>query len=215
VFRRTPDGTFAILHSFAGGAEGSAPTALVQAMDGDLYGRTSLGGATDNGTVFRLSPDGTLTTLHDLAYPNSYYRPRSIIQATDGNFYLSNGYDVVRMTPDGTFTVMHTFNGDDGSLPEGLLQARNGAVYGTNGFTVSGGGGTVFRMTLDGAVTVLHAFAPYPFEEGHFPDAAPVLANDGNLYGTTRYGGGVYRITLDDRLQTRRGGPVAAQLRRR
>jgi uncharacterized repeat protein (TIGR03803 family) len=56
-------------------------------------------------------------------------------------------------------------------------------------------------MNLDGKVTVLHAFAGGT-ADGAAPDFAGVLqANDGNLYGVTRFGGSfgggvLYRLTL-------------------
>ena len=37
--------------------------ALVQGLDGNLYGTTRLGGTFSEGTVFKISPTGTLTTL--------------------------------------------------------------------------------------------------------------------------------------------------------
>jgi len=43
----------------------------VQGSDGNFYGTTSLGGASDTlagyGTVFTITPAGTLTTLHSFS----------------------------------------------------------------------------------------------------------------------------------------------------
>jgi uncharacterized repeat protein (TIGR03803 family) len=65
VFRVTTDGAFTRLHLFTGGADGSRPVGrLVHAADGNVYGTTTQGGASNLGTVFRISPSGTLTTLH-------------------------------------------------------------------------------------------------------------------------------------------------------
>src|SRR5215469_25109 len=52
-----------VLHSFAGGNDGSSPAASV-VMDaaGNLYGTTRLGGPANAGTVFKLSPAGTSWT---------------------------------------------------------------------------------------------------------------------------------------------------------
>jgi len=70
VFKMTHDGvttTFDTLIEFTGTSgsnKGSAPaTALTLGADGNFYGTTSAGGASDLGTVFRITPDGTLTTL--------------------------------------------------------------------------------------------------------------------------------------------------------
>ena len=36
---------------------------LVQGVDGDFYGATSVNGVTDNSTLFKMTPDGVITTL--------------------------------------------------------------------------------------------------------------------------------------------------------
>jgi uncharacterized repeat protein (TIGR03803 family) len=60
VFELTPgvDGiwTKTILHSFAGGSDGSYPDGLTLATSGDLYGTTSSGGVYNGGTVFKIVP---------------------------------------------------------------------------------------------------------------------------------------------------------------
>jgi uncharacterized repeat protein (TIGR03803 family) len=65
VFRITTAGALTTLHSFAYSSDGGSPNAgLVQGTDGNLYGTTTQGGATGNGTVFRTTTAGALTTLH-------------------------------------------------------------------------------------------------------------------------------------------------------
>ena len=83
VFRLTPSGTLTTLYAFTGEADGHNPQAgLLQASDGNFYGTTSDGGASNVGTVFRLTPSGTLTTLHAftggpmaVVHPASLSRP--------------------------------------------------------------------------------------------------------------------------------------------
>jgi uncharacterized repeat protein (TIGR03803 family) len=61
VFRMTAVGTVTVLHAFAGGVDGETPeSALIQAADGNFYGTTAYGGASDAGTVFRMTPAGTM-----------------------------------------------------------------------------------------------------------------------------------------------------------
>jgi uncharacterized repeat protein (TIGR03803 family) len=58
VFKLNERGTETILYSFTGGADGANPYAgLVQDKAGNLYGATSSGGASSQGTVFKLTPD--------------------------------------------------------------------------------------------------------------------------------------------------------------
>jgi uncharacterized repeat protein (TIGR03803 family) len=162
AFVMTPDGTLTTLVSFDG-TNGYAPTALVQAADGDLYGVTGQGGpgfrgsGGGYGTIFKLSTNGTLTTLALFNRTNGS-TPTSLIQASDGNFYgttydggTSGGYGTVfKMTADGTLTSLLSFNRTNGANPyyAPLLQDSDGSFYGT---TYSGGAsnrGTIFRLTL-------------------------------------------------------------------
>src|SRR5687767_12242990 len=64
VFTMTPAGVLTTLVEFTGingNNRGSRPQALVQGSDGNFYGTTVLGGASDYGTVFRMTPTGVLT----------------------------------------------------------------------------------------------------------------------------------------------------------
>lgn len=60
VFELTPatggGWTETVLHSFAGGSDGSSPTSLTLAASGDLYGTTFNGGVYSGGTVFKIVP---------------------------------------------------------------------------------------------------------------------------------------------------------------
>lgn len=60
VFRLMPSGSGyseSVLHSFTGGSDGSTPKAgLIIDNNGNLYGTTSGGGSSDDGTVFELTP---------------------------------------------------------------------------------------------------------------------------------------------------------------
>jgi uncharacterized repeat protein (TIGR03803 family) len=69
----------------------------------------------------------------------------------------------------------------------GLIQATDGAFYGT---TMSGGSnnfGTVFRVTAGGVLTTLVHFDD--IGNGSQPRGTLFQASDGNIYGTTLYGG--------------------------
>ncbi|HUI41543.1 MAG TPA: choice-of-anchor tandem repeat GloVer-containing protein [Terriglobia bacterium] len=95
VFKFTLSGMLTTLHNFcsqSGCADGQWPEApLVQATDGNFYGTSRFGGASDSGTVFKVSPTGKLTSLYsfcsqsgcsDGAYPYA-----GLIQDTNGKFY--------------------------------------------------------------------------------------------------------------------------------
>ncbi|MGD0360133.1 MAG: choice-of-anchor tandem repeat GloVer-containing protein [Bryobacteraceae bacterium] len=84
------------------------------------------------------------------------------------------------------------FNGSNGANPLGsFIRGTDGNFYGTTylGGTSSncngGGCGIVFEMTPDGSLTVLHSFDGL---DGYQPFGL-IQGADGNLYGTTGYGG--------------------------
>ena len=192
---------------------------LVQGADGNFYGTSRLGGV-GGGTVFKMSPGGKLTLLHSFGGKNGAYPLSGLVQGTDGNFYgttsqggihhnCSNiGLDgcgsIFKITPSGTATSLYSFDGSDGAyLVSGLVLAIDGNFYGT---TYEGGNlnclaphgcGTVFRITPAGDLTTVHTFNG---SDGYWPEAGLVQGADGNLYGTTFYGGTtgngtVFRIT--------------------
>jgi uncharacterized repeat protein (TIGR03803 family) len=95
-----------------------------------------------------------------------------------------------------TEVILHYFQGGgDGTEPSsGLAMDSSQNLYGT---TYGGGDpecksnfkfcGTVYRVTPDGTETVLHAFTGGA--DGFNPDGTLALDAEGNLYGTTEFGG--------------------------
>ncbi len=196
--------TFTSLFSF-GYPYGCVPQgALIQGIDGNLYGTTPNGGCDNGGTVFKITPDGRLTTLVGLDNPNA-----GLIQTVDGDFYgttseggTDNAGTVFKLTPAGTLTTLHSFDYKDGWYPlASLVQGDDGNFYGT---TVEGGAygkGTVFKVTPDGVFTTLWDFCHLSgCGDGVSPESALIEGTDGNFYGTTAAGGAhragtVFRIT--------------------
>jgi uncharacterized repeat protein (TIGR03803 family) len=224
VFSITANGTLTTLHSFDE-TDGRYPLAgLVEGTNGMFYGTTSEGGAYGYGTVFKITPSGTLTTLYSfcpegLPCTDGALPVAGLALGTNGTFYgttYSGGTStgcfggcgtVFKITTSGTLTTLHSFDGIDGNCPLGLVQGTNGMFYGT---TSEGGvygaytDGTVFSITANGTLTTLHSFDG---TDGANPDAGPVQATDGNLYGTTASGalygyGTVFKITTRGTLTT-------------
>ena len=216
--------TLTTLVSFndADGAEPNIP--LVQGRDGNFYGMTGTGGANNAGTIFKVTPSGTLTTLYNFCSQpgctdgiNTPLIGGGLVLGTDGNFYgttteggpnsTCNGGGqscgtIFKITPLGVLTTLHSFNGADGSFPNGMVQATDGNFYGTGQEGGANGAGTFFKMTRSGTLTTLYNFCSQTnCTDGGGPSSAPVQAADGNFYGTT-FGGGtgqgggtVYKIT--------------------
>jgi uncharacterized repeat protein (TIGR03803 family) len=201
VFEMTPDGTVAVLHSFAGGTmDGGFPTAaLIQASDGNFYGTTVGGGAFNRGTVFNMTPGGIVTVLHAFAggTADGLDPGAALIQATDGNFYgttfgggsVSGSGTVFKMTSTGTVTVLHAFGVSPNGPRTALIQATDGNFYGTALYALAPLGGFVFKMTPTGAFTVLHSFADGAANVFHSSNGELIQASDGKFYGITALGG--------------------------
>ncbi len=87
-----------------------------------------------------------------------------------------------------SFTVLYSFTGGTGAaLPvAGLVQDKEGNLYGTTLYGGTSGAGTVFKLDTTGTETVLHSFTG---PDGVNPGAGLVRDKEGNLYGITTGGG--------------------------
>ena len=207
VFRMSPSGTLDAIYSFcslASCADGANPyTSLIQASNGELYGATYSGGASNNGTLFKITTSGTLTTLYSfcsLASCADGSAPEGqLAEDGAGNIYgtayyggASNFGTVFKFSTKGVLTTLHSFSGADGENPEGGLTAASGVFYGTAAFGGTKGDGTVFKITAAGVETTLHSFTG---SDGYYPHGWLVAAG-GAFYGTTAGGDGtVFKMT--------------------
>lgn len=223
VFKITPNGKVTTIYSFcsqAGCTDGDVPNdSLVQTFDGNFYGTTYEGGASNNGTVFELTPKGVLTTLHSFCTSNcadGLFPYAGLILAPDGEFYgvtsrtggaISIYGTVFEISEMGQLTTLHTFcaqtNCIDGSSgARGLTLAANGNFYGVTGDGGPHNAGTIFKITPQGEFRTLHSFN---ISDGATPNAV-MQARNGNLYGTTLGGGTnnsgvIFQLTADGQFQ--------------
>ena len=201
--------------------------ALVQGRDGELYGTTA-GNSGNNengaGTVFKLNTDGSdFTTVYSFTIPGNIDSfgtnvdgetpVASLIQGTDGAFYGTaelggNAFGTVyKLNGDGSgFTALHAFSdtGGDGVTPmSALVQGSDGTLYGSTtegGSAGTTGAGTVFKLKPDGSgYTIILNLPCGPFTYGTGVNSVNViLGNDGVLYGTTEFNGGIYQDVYYD-----------------
>jgi uncharacterized repeat protein (TIGR03803 family) len=223
VFEITTGGALSTVYSFCSktGCGEYTYATPVQGTDGNLYGTTYSGGASDDGTVFKLTPSGTLTMLHTFGGSDGSQPLAELVQANNGDFYGttyvggSEGKgEVFKITRSGALTTLHSFCSQsgctDGENPfAGLIQGVDGNLYGTTfGGGTAKGFGTVFKITPSGTLTTLHSFCTQSgCPDGQFPQTGLVQATNGNLYGTTISGGAygdgtIFKITTSGTLTT-------------
>lgn len=205
VFRIESDGSnFTNLWLFhSTGGDGRRPYGPpIVASDGRLYGTTVEGGPEDGGTVFRVGRDGTTPQILRSFEPRGTTGSApfaGVIEGHDGFLYGAASADgaagrgtLFRLRKDGgDFQVLHHFaaSGDGAHPMVGLTQGGDHTLYGVtlHGGT-NGSSGTVFRMATNGSgYRVLHDFNPA--NQSVSPSAPLLLAQDGELYGTTSIGG--------------------------
>jgi uncharacterized repeat protein (TIGR03803 family) len=171
---------------------------LVQAKNGKLYG-TLQGGIHSCGVLFEVDLDSmSYTKLLDFDVDYGQFPEGKLVEADNGRLYgmtwrggtKSTGV-LFELDPEtDTFTKKIDFNGvENGSTPSGsLVKAENGKLYGK---TAEGGKynfGVLFEWDpATGTFTKKLDFRGT--EDGRFPIGTLIQAKNGNLYGTTVYGG--------------------------
>ena len=215
VFSLDADGTgFVTLYNFSPlvsnpppiNADGIAPVGGVILSGTTLYGTTTQGGSSGNGTVFALNNDGTgFTTLYNFSgegpsLANLIVSGNTLYGTCQGGSVYKSG-TVFAINTDGTgFTTLHTFSAlnsgtnSDGANPRAPLVQSGNTLYGTTLGGGSFGQGTVFAINSDGTgFSVLHSFTGG--SDGANGGCADCergggLALSGSaLYGTTARGG--------------------------
>ena len=161
--------TYTVIHNFSG-AEGAYPDAgLTLDKSGNFYGTASGGGSAGYGTVFKLTHSSSGWTVLPLySFKGGY----------DGESPLSP----VTIGPDGT-----------------LYGTTIGGGYTGGNYCWDGGCGVVFNLKpgprapvsalAPWTQTVLHAFTGYPYDGDQPVYGALIFDQQGNLYGTTQFGG--------------------------
>jgi uncharacterized repeat protein (TIGR03803 family) len=206
--------TLMTLYSFGRKSDdGRAPDARLLADGANLYGTTSGGGITTGecttgcGTIFAVTAGGDEKTVYRFRGGADGSVPLAGLIAVDGALFgtTSSGGGsarcpggcgtVFKVTPGGKEEIIYRFaGGTNGAQPVAGLKALDGALYGTTEYggarthACFQGCGTIFRLSPNGE----SARIVYRFKGGAdgAQPAANLIAVDGALYGTTRYGGG-------------------------
>jgi uncharacterized repeat protein (TIGR03803 family) len=182
-----------VLYNFDG-THGKTPYGpLAEGSDGNFYGTTTSGGASNAGVIFKVTPTGTLTVLHDMSGIPDGSRPTAgLVQATDGNFYgvtqyggnsancSNNGCGVLfQVTPAGSYSVLYNFDATTGEQPlVTLIQHTNGLLYGV---TYIGGTG---QLCSNGSVYDCGVFYSW---NGNLPPFVTLLPYRGKVGSTIEF----------------------------
>ena len=109
-----------------------------------------------------------------------------------------------------TFKTLLQFDGTDGGQgTTGLVQGLNGNLFGSTELNGKNRLGTLFEIGELGGLTDIYDFCPQTgCSDGGNPNAALLLASDGNFYGTTNGGGAngkggtIFKITPSGQVVT-------------
>ena len=193
----TSSGTFKTIN-------GATPPCSVAPLrlgsDGNLYGTSSSGGTTGQGTVFRLTPAGAIKVLYNFDGTHGSTIRSPVVQGNDGFLYgtaeaggTGQGGVVFKLSTTGRITLLHQFDSTsttDGSSPvAGLAAASDSKFYGgTMGGSSIGSvpDGNLFSVTTSAVYDLLFAFdTPH----GRLLQATPMQHTNGKIYGVTEAGG--------------------------
>jgi len=199
VFRVTQSGHETNIYSFAGPPDGAVPLAgVISDAQGNLYGTTSQGGASDAGTVYRVTTGRKEKRLYNFIGSSDGGQPCSILLLNASSLYGvtrqggKSGFGTIfKVTKTGKETVLSSFtvlSYPEGQTPcAGLISDTMGNLYGTTYFGGTVGVGTVFELTKAGKYIVLYSF--HGSTDGAFPVGGLLSDGKGNLYGTAILGG--------------------------
>jgi len=201
VFKISTAGKETILHAFTGKADGNIVNSrLVLDASGNIYGTAAGGGIVTGacitqglhgcGVLFRLSKTGKDTILHSFTDGADGATPAgNLITDANGNLFGCTSVGgsfgkgtIYEFDTNGKFTVLYNFDTVD--FCGGLVRDANGNFFGTASGSPDG---IAFEVDASGKFTQLHGFTGE--SDGGEPLSQPILDPQGNLYGTTYFGG--------------------------
>ena len=169
---------------------------------GNLYGTAAYSGDLGKfggGTLYELSCSGPGWRYQTLASIPTKTQP-SVPEGVLSFDSVGNLYGTLGRVQGGVFRIgakskklsLFKFNGSDGGAPIGglYINPKTGMGYSTTSGGGTNGGGTVFGINASGHESVLYNFCSQTnCVDGNEPWVMPVPDANGNLYGTTEFGG--------------------------
>ncbi len=193
--------TFQKSFDFEKATNGKTPSgSLIKAINGKIYGMTSLGGTNNMGVIFEYNLSTlTITKKFDFDGATNGKDPRgSLIQATNGKIYGvtyaggSNDDGVLFEYDAATNTYLKKLDFDSvisGQHPyEALLQATNGKLYGMTSLGGASNNGVLFEYN-PATSTYTKKLDFDGINSGSRPNGSLMQALNGKIYGMTSQGG--------------------------
>ncbi len=206
AFKIDAEGNYTVIHTFEVGTGINPPGGLTRDSAGNLYGTAESGGGSGSGcaefgcgVVFKIDPQYNESVLYSFTGGTDGIEPSTfgaLARDNDGNLFgttfdggFFNQGVVFKVDPQGHETVLYTFTGGaDGGVPTGnVILDDAGNLYGTASVGGNSNAGVVFKVDPSHHETVLYTFTGGT--DGNTPYGGLVRDQQGNLYGTTFFGG--------------------------
>ena len=184
------------LYTFPAGS-GKVIGAPFLGLDGAFYGMM-ISSNTSTVGIFRITASGAFSWVVPSFSTGGVYYTINLIQASNGNFYGTvpggvsgaGGGSIYEVTPSGQMTTLYQFPNKVVGIPETLLEASDGMIYGTTrGLFATGYNGysSLFQLNPStGQVKTVFSFQNVLDGEC---ECSIVQGSDGKLYGgATNFG---------------------------
>ena len=202
---------------------GIGPLSVAVDSNKNLYGiieqYTGIVSGSCGSCLFQISGAGVWADLWDFDYVN--YNPQgTLVIDKSGDVFGTIGGDggssswgyVYEWSPVSGYSVLHTFNGTDGSYPNGLVLDGAGNLYGTTNLGGANSVGTAFKITTTGAFSTLYNFCSLAnCADGYEPYGTIAVDSSGNLYGSTFESPRIYKISLNGSESVIYSGPTSVR----
>jgi uncharacterized repeat protein (TIGR03803 family) len=214
VFEIVKGGSEQVLHSFGNGSDGSNVVAGATILENAservtaIFGTTASGGTDGYGTVFVLTPAQSgwkETILHSFELQSDGGTPYAGLMfdklgnlygtTTDGGGSDGGGggtvFELTYSSSEWKFSVLDGLAGSgiSGTYRNVILDA-SGNIYATTHCDGTYGSGTVYELTpAEGTWTYNSLYVFTGQSDGLYSYSNLVFDKEGNLYGTTKYGG--------------------------
>ncbi len=159
IFKINTNGSgFSVIHTFGEIGDGKFPWGSVTLIGSTLYGMTSSGGDSNNGTIFKINTDGSGYNVLYSFNGTDGASPFSNLIVSGSSLYGTAAYGghggtVFKIDTDGSdFSVLYSFEFDSaptkGAWPYGSLMLSDSTLFGTTYIGGNSGDGTIFALSI-------------------------------------------------------------------